>query len=163
MTEHSQADTGDDTPTIPSLVLHESRERRDKQDAKLHSLRQLSRGALIVLLSAGAIAVAASETLAPLTLRLVLIAAIVLTVATVVVEVAAVFCWRDGSKFEDLLDDFRRPAHAAVGLQLALINRAKEDYEHNEKVLAAVVGAIATQATLTVFALGLLVAGFGEL
>ena len=81
MPEHNKANTGGNTSTIPSLILHESRERRSRQDARLHSLRLLSRGALIVLLSVGAIAVAASETLAVLSLRLVLGYALGLTLA----------------------------------------------------------------------------------
>ena len=163
MTENSRANTGNTTSTIPSLILNEGRELRYKQDAKLHAMRQLSRGALIVLLSAGAIAVAASAPLAPATLRLVLLIAVALAVATVVVEVAAVCYWHDGPKIGDLLEDSRRPARTAAGLQMALIHGDKEDYEHNEKVLFAVEVAIAWQAVLTIAALLTLVVGFGEL
>ena len=165
MTERRQANTGDNTPTIPSLILHESRDRRDKQDARLHSLRLLSRGALIALLSVGAIAVAASETLAPLILGFVLSLAIALTLVVCFIEVSAIGSWRDGLKIGALLEDFHRPGRperTVPALQMALINRAKEDYEHNEKVLGRVIAAISAQAAITIAALLTLVLGFGE-
>lgn len=166
MTEHNQANADNDTPSIPSLILHESRERHDRQDAQLHSLHQLCRGALIILFSAGAIAVAASQTLAALNIRLVLLVAMGLLLATAFVEVAAVCWWHNGPKISDLVEQFHSPGdpeRTTVDLQLALIDGANADHKHNQRVLTWVKIAAALQAIATVFALGLLVAGFGTL
>ena len=166
MTEHNQANADNDTSTILSLILHESRERRDRQDAQLHSLRQLCRGALIILFSAGAIAVAASQTLAALNIRLVLLVAIGLLLATAVVEVFAVCWWHNGPEIGDLVEQFHSSGdteRTTVELQVALIDGANADHEHNKKVLTWIKILAAWQAIATVFALGLLVMGFGEL
>ena len=166
MPEHNKANTDGNTFTIPSLILHESRERRSRQDARLHSLRLLSRGALIVLLSVGAIAVAASETLAVLSLRLVLGYALGFTLAVSYVEVSAIRCWRDSPDIGRLWEDYQRPGRPprpVVALQSALIIGARDDYAHNERVLVRVIVAIGVQAALTVAALVTLVMGFGEL
>ena len=166
MPEPSQANTGDDAPSMPSLILHACRERRDKQDAKLHSLRLLSRGALIALLSIGAIAVAASETLAPVTLSFVLFLAIGLTLAVCWIEFLAIGRWHDGPKIGELWEDYYRPGRpprTAAALQSALIVGTKEDYEHNEGVLRWVLVAISLQAGLTIGALATLAWGFREL
>ena len=165
MTESNRANTGD-TPTVLSLLLHESRERRDRQNAKLHAMRQLSRGAPIVLLTAGAIAVAASATLGPATLRLILLVAIALLAAAGVVEFTAICRWRDGPKVGDLLSDFHRPGRperTVVALQLALISGAEDDYEHNEGLLSWARFALVWQAAAIFAALVALFLGFGEL
>lgn len=166
MTERNQPTTDDNTPTVLSLILHESRERRDRQDAKMHAMRQLSRGAPVILFTAGAIAVAASEALGPVNVWLILLVAIVLLAATGFVEVIAVRCWRDGPKPGDLLSDFRRPGRperTVVALQLALIKSAEDDYEHNKKRLGWAEAALTVQAIMIFAALITLILGFTEI
>lgn len=114
-------------------------------------MRQLSRGAPVVLFTAGAIAVAASEALGPVNVGLILIVAIMLLATTGVVEVIAVRCWRDSLKPGDLLGDFHRPGRperTVVALQLALIKSAEDDYEHNKKRLGWAETALTWQAIM---------------
>ena len=51
--------------STPELILQEARDKRSKQDSQLQALLRMATGALIVVLSAGTIAVAVSRDLAP--------------------------------------------------------------------------------------------------
>ena len=62
--------------STPELILNEARELRRKQDSRLQGLQRLAAAALITLLSAGTIAVAAADDLAPATVVVVFGAAI---------------------------------------------------------------------------------------
>lgn len=148
--------------STPELILHEARELRRKQDSRLQGLQRLAAVALITLLSAGTIAVAASDDLAPATVVVVFGTAIALAIGLAVVEVVA-RKWQEGPNIDQLLDLYRRRQPSVLQLQMALIKALRRDYDDNEGTLRKVRFVVVFQAATAVAALAILLLGFREL
>ena len=114
--------------STPELILNEARELRRKQDSRLQGLQRLAAAALITLLSAGTIAVAASDDLAPATVVVVFGAAIALAVGLAAVEIVT-RKWQEGPNINQLLRLYQRHRPPLPQLQLALINALRRDYD----------------------------------
>ena len=148
--------------STPELILNEARELRRKQDSRLQGLQRLAAAALITLLSAGTIAVAASDDLAPATVVVVFGAAIALAVGLAAVEIVT-RKWQEGPNINQLLRLYQRHRPPLPQLQLALINALRRDYDKNEDTLRKVRFIVVFHAAIAVAALAILLFGFREL
>lgn len=146
----------------PQLILHEARELRRKQDSRLRGLQRLAAAALVTLLSAGTIAVAASDDLAPATVVVVFGAAITLAVGLAVVEIVT-RRWQEGPNIDQLLKLYRHRRPTLLQLQIALIKALQRDYDDNEGTLRKVRFVVVFQAAVAVVALAVLLLGFRKL
>lgn len=146
----------------PQLILEEARELRHKQDARRQGLQRLAAAALITLLSAGTIAVAASDDLAPVTVMVVFGAAIALAVGLAAVEIVS-RNWQEGPNIGQLLRLYRHQRPTLHQLQIALVKALRRDYNRNEDTLRRIRFIVVLQATIAVAALVILMFGFGEL
>ena len=160
MTDISPADDPDGA--APEIILDEAREMRSKQDRKLQSLLRIATGALVVFLSIGTIAVAASEALAPSTAIVVFIFAGALAVGLVVIEGMVSYRWQEGPDIDDLLDVYRTRQPASTPLRLALTVALSHDYHNNDKTLRHVRAGVAVIAALALVGLLLLLIGLHE-
>ena len=141
-----------------SLILHEQRVLRDKQDARLRALLRLAGGILTVFLTTGTIAVAVSADLAAATGAIVFAIALVLGIVLVPIE-GATHRWKEGPDIEDLVQEFHHGGRSGAELELALAVLASEDYETNGRVLRRVRVLAAMQALVAFGGIAVLLGG----
>ena len=144
------------------LILDHAREKRFQQDAQLQGLLRVATGALVVVLSAGTIAVAASEALAPSTAVVVLSFACILGLNLLCIEFIA-HRWKDGPRIRRLLDVHRLHRPTLPQLQDALGSALDEDHEYNDKTLRRLRWLVLLQAAVVFAGLVILVTEFREI
>ena len=144
-----------------ALMLDQARHARLRQDDSLQALRNTSTGALIVLLSAGTIAVAASERLAPATVVVVFSFALGLGANLFCIECIA-HGWRDGPTIAALLGHVHDRS-TLEQIQIALLNTLNGDHRLNKRTLKKVRRLAFLQALIAFIGLGILLLGFREL
>lgn len=145
-----------------ALMLDQARHARLRQDDSLQALRNTATGALIVLLSAGTIAVAASETLAPATVVVVFYFALGLGVNLLCIEFVA-HGWKDGPTIATLLEHVHDPQSTLEQIQIALLNTLNGDHDLNKRTMKKVRWLVFLQALIAFMGLGILLLGFREL
>lgn len=148
--------------TTPRMILEEAREKRSKQDRQLQALLRLATGALIVVLSAGTIAVAVSQDLAPHAAVVVFGTALLLGLNLVVIEIVA-HSWEDGPSIDRLVTLYRHRRPNPQQLQVGLITWIRRDYNHNDKTLGRIRRLVALQALIAFAGILVLLRGFYEL
>lgn len=161
MTDINPAD--DAHGTTPEIILDEAREMRSKQDRKLQSLLRIATGALIVFLSIGTIAVAASEALAPSTAVVVFVVSGAVAAGLVIIEGMVSYRWQEGPDIEELLDVYRTRQPTSAQLRLALTIALNHDYGNNDKTLRHVRAGVAIISALAFVGLLILVASLHQL
>lgn len=142
-----------------ALMLDQARHARLRQDDSLHALRNTGTGALIVLLSAGTLAVAASEPLALATVVVVFYFALVLGVNLLCIEFVT-HGWRDGPTIAALLEHVHDPQSTLEQIQIALLNTLNGDYDFNRRTLKKVRWLVFLQACIAFAGLSVLLLGF---
>ena len=162
MSDFTAANESDDGDT-PAVIFDQAREMRSKQDHKLHSLLRIATGTLIVFLSIGTIAVAASEDLAPSTAVVVFSFAGVVATGLVGIEGIVSHRWREGPDIEKLLEIFRTHRPTGTQLRLALTVALNHDYKNNNETLRRVRIWITILTAVAFAGLLVLVAGLQEL
>lgn len=145
--------------TTPQLILEEARDKRSKQDSQLQALLRLATGALIVVLSAGTIAVAVSQDLAPHAAVIVFSTALLLGLNLIAIEIAA-HNWKDGPSIDRLVTLYRHRRPNQQQLQVALISWLQRDYNHNGKTLRRIRQFVALQALIAFIGVLVLLFGF---
>lgn len=145
-----------------ALMLEQARHARQRQDDSLQTLRNTATGALIVLLSAGTIAVAASQPLAPDTLVVVLYFALGLGANVLCIELVT-HSWRDGPSIATLIDRVDNPQSTLEVIQISLLNTLDADHQLNQRTLRYVRWLVFLQAAIAFSGLVVLLAGFREL
>lgn len=145
-----------------ALILEEARTKRDKQDRQLQALLRLATGALIVVLSAGTIAVAVNQDLAANAAVIAFGAVILLGLNLVAIEITA-HNWNDGRSIANLVTIYRRRRPSLLQLQIILISQLRRDYDHNKKTLRRVRQLVALQALIAFVGIVILLLGFYEL
>ena len=148
--------------STPELILQEARDKRSKQDSQLQALLRMATGALIVVLSAGTIAVAVSQDLAPDAAVVVFGAALLLGLNLVAIEITA-HNWKDGPSIGRLVSLYRRRRPSVLQVQVALINRLRRDHDHNDRTLKRIRRLVALQALIAFVGILVLLLGFYEL
>ena len=150
-----------DSATL-ALMLDQARHARQRQDDSLQALRNTATGALIVLLTAGTIAVAASQPLAPDTLVVVFYFALGLGANLLWVELVA-HSWKDGPSIATLLGHVHDPQSTIEVIQITLLNTLDADHRLNKRTLTYVRWLVFLQAAIAFLGLVVLLAGFREL
>ena len=156
-----------DVPPMPAqgtaeLILEEARTKRDKQDRQLQALLRLATGALIVVLSAGTIAVAVNQDLAAHAAVIAFGAVILLGLNLIAIEITA-HNWKDGPSIAWLVSLYRRRRPSLLQLQVVLISRLRRDHAYNKKTLRRVRQLVAVQALIAFLGIVILLLGFYEL
>lgn len=148
--------------TTSQLILEEARDQRAKQDGELRSLLRLATGALIVVLSAGAIAVTVSQDLAPHAAVVVFGTALLLGLNLVTIEVVA-HSWQVGPGIDGLITLYRRRRPDSQQLQVALVGWLRRDYYHNDKTLRRIRYLVVLQTLIAFTGILVLLLSFYEL
>ena len=128
-----------------TLALHEMRERRRRHDTKLQVPRRVVAATIALFLSAGTLAVTASDELGPATAVVVLFGGVLLIITALLVESIADF-WSDGPELtcilhefpdSDLpdcpLDNFSNSGCTAPEIELHVFRHHEEDYNRNKR------------------------------
>lgn len=113
-------------------------------------------------MSAGTVAVAASDDLAPATVVVVFGAAITLAVGLAAVEIVT-RKWQEGPNIDQLLELCWRRRLTLLQLQVALIKTLQRHYDDNEDTLRRVRFVVVFQAAVAIVALAVLLLGFRKL
>lgn len=152
-----------DDGETPAIIQSEAREMRSKQDRKLENLLRFATGALLVYLSIGTIAVAASDTHAPATAGVVFSFAGILALGLVIIGAIVSDRWKEGPDIKQLLSVYRTRQPTAAQLHIALTIALDDDYDNNHKTLRYVRAVVAVLAATAFFGLLILLAGLNEL
>lgn len=139
-------------------VLYETRESRQKQDAKLQRWRRVVAGTFALFVAASSIAISASGQLKPLTAAGALTGVAFFMLLTAIGFEAVSSNWIDGPD-EWSLKKILRDSSTSQDVDLALIEKHQEIHEDNERLLRRVMWAALVHIVFAVIIASFIIRG----